>query len=264
MRVLRYPGRCQQCDRAIPRGTQAHYEPATKELTCGRCLKLPRRTDTPVPEHPWVVVDVETTGVSPGRDRVVEIALVERQGDQWSTWSTLINPGRDVGPTHVHGISDDDVQDAPCFSDVLGDVLERIRGRVMVAHNLPFDRGFLEAEAFRDGHLLNYVGGFDTLRLSRKTLPHLRRHKLGSLTQGLGIINVLEHSALGDALATAEVFQQLTRSAVGAGIRLPLLPGGQSVRTPPYPSGTTLERAGLQGLVLPDPGPRVECSKMWT
>src|SRR5689334_2036105 len=94
----------------------------------------------------FAVVDCETTGLHPGRHhRIVELAIVGLGAD-WEpsdVWCTLLSPERDLGPTGVHGIRGRDVRDAPTFDAVVGDVLDRLGGRVVVAHNARFDGGFL-------------------------------------------------------------------------------------------------------------------------
>src|SRR5687767_7263481 len=97
----------------------------------------------------FAVVDVETTGFSPARgDRMVEIAIVHLSpsGEVEGLWETLLNPMRDVGPTHIHGISAKDVARAPQFPDIGARVLNLLSDRVVVAHNLEFDMRFLSHE----------------------------------------------------------------------------------------------------------------------
>ena len=94
----------------------------------------------------YAVVDVETTGLFPGgHDRIAEIGivLVDPDGRVEDTWATLVDPGRDLGPQQVHGISAADVRHAPPFGAVAGHVAERLRGRTFVAHNAQFDRRFV-------------------------------------------------------------------------------------------------------------------------
>ncbi|MGJ7442956.1 exonuclease domain-containing protein [Aquipuribacter sp. MA13-6] len=100
----------------------------------------------------YAVVDVETTGFSPRlHDRVVELAVVHVDADGWveGEWCTLLNPDRDMGPQHVHGISAADAAQAPRFSDVADEVAALLAGRVLVAHNIAFDGLFLSAEYAR-------------------------------------------------------------------------------------------------------------------
>jgi len=85
--------------------------------------------------------------------RVVEIAMVltSASGVVEDSWCTLVNPERDVGETGIHGISARDVLQAPIFDDLIQLVLQSVTGRTLVAHNLMFDLGFLEAELRRCG-----------------------------------------------------------------------------------------------------------------
>ncbi len=96
---------------------------------------------------PLAVVDVETTGFSPGADRIVEVAVVRvaPDGTVMEQFVSLVDPGRDVGPTWVHQITDEMVAGAPTFADIAGDVLELFDGAVVVAHNAGFDGGFSDS-----------------------------------------------------------------------------------------------------------------------
>src|SRR5690242_20326702 len=95
----------------------------------------------PIEPDRFVVVDCETTGLHPGaHHRIIELALVTLHED-WSpaeTWCSLLSPERDLGPTDIHGIRGRDVRDAPTFNEVLGEVLDRLAGRILVAHNARF------------------------------------------------------------------------------------------------------------------------------
>src|ERR687886_2108778 len=83
------------------------------------------------------VLDVETTGLSPRTDRIVElgVVLLDDRGEVEAEFETLINPGRDVGPTHLHGIRAADVAEAPSFAEVAPYLRSLLSGRVVVAHN---------------------------------------------------------------------------------------------------------------------------------
>ncbi|MGN7250956.1 3'-5' exonuclease, partial [Arthrobacter sp. SAFR-014] len=108
-----------------------------------------------VHDGPFAVVDVETTGFSPAQgDRVIEIAVarVDRHGRIEDEYSTLLNPeGRDTGALFIHGISNDAVRNAPFFHEVIGDILARLEGTVVVAHNAVFEERFLTSELQRAG-----------------------------------------------------------------------------------------------------------------
>lgn len=103
---------------------------------------------------PLAILDVETTGTNPGLDRVVEVSVI-RQNPQVGVpevaFDSLINPKRPVALTHIHGIEDADVSDAPTFAEVAAMVVEALAGAVVVAHNAYFDMRFIEAEFNRLG-----------------------------------------------------------------------------------------------------------------
>jgi hypothetical protein len=100
----------------------------------------------------FVVVDVETTGLY-NSDRVVEVAAVTlaKGGEIVDEWDTLVNPGRDVGPTHIHGVTASMVSAAPRFEEVAEALAARLDGAVLVAHNLVFDARMLTNEYGRLG-----------------------------------------------------------------------------------------------------------------
>jgi DNA polymerase III epsilon subunit-like protein len=126
----------------------AHHVEAGKELAeVGMSLK-----QAPV-SGGFAVVDLETTGLYHRTDRVVEAAVVHvsAEGQVIKEFVTLINPGRDVGPTRIHGIRAADVLRAPVFADAAATLWQLLSGRILVAHNVPFDARFLEAEFGRCG-----------------------------------------------------------------------------------------------------------------
>ncbi len=151
-----------------------------------------------------VVVDVETTGVY-NNDRIVEVAVVTMSPDGTilDEWETLVNPGRDVGPTHLHGIVASMVSAAPRFEEIAGALSERIHGGVLVAHNLPFDSRMIGNEYSRMGAQLDPGSGVCTLRLCGERLD------LACARYGIQIGH--QHRALADARATARL---LTAQAV--------------------------------------------------
>jgi len=158
------------------------------------------------------VVDVETTGFSPKlHDRVVEIAIVRltAQGERLDEYETLVNPERDVGPTHIHGITAQDVRDAPTFSDVSGDVAARLQGAIFVGHNVGFDSRFLTAEYARLGHEIDLAPRLCTMRLAGST--GLAARSLAACCAECAISVTPQHSALCDARAEAELLMTLLR-----------------------------------------------------
>lgn len=133
---------------------------------------------------PFTVFDVETTGMSPTNDRIVEIAAVRVDpGGKLERFQTLIHPGRRIPPaaTTVHHISDEMVQDAPNFKEAILDFLALAEESTLVAHNALFDLGFLQEGLARVGLPLWNGKTLDSLRLLRKTHPGLPSYSLQSL-----------------------------------------------------------------------------------
>ena len=165
----------------------------------------------------YAVLDVETTGFTPATDRVVEIAVVHADPDGAVTdeWHTLLDPdGADVGPTHVHGIEQRDVDGAPRLARVAPELVARLAGRVVVAHNAEFDLAFLRAELARAGSAApTPVVHLCTLAASRLHLPALRWRKLADCCAAAGVHQSDAHAALGDARATAALLEHYLRTA---------------------------------------------------
>ncbi len=166
-------------------------------------------------EAPVAVVDFETTGFSPSYGhRVLEIGVVllDQYGQSEYEWTTLVNPGRDLGPTRVHGVTGAQVMRAPKFADVADDLLTLFQGRALVAHNAPFDMAFLQAELQRAGYdVPGRPAALCSMKWSRRTIGVA---KLGEVTTALGVPLQNAHAALDDAVATAQVYTYL-RSVAG-------------------------------------------------
>lgn len=171
----------------------------------------------------YAVVDVETTGSTPGRGgRITEIAIVEVAGGEIvDEFGTLVDPGRPIPPWIVRltGIDDEMVADAPEFGEVADLVTERLEDRVFVAHNASFDWRFVDAELRRARSLSPVGPRLCTLRLARRALPGLRRRGLDALSEHFGIEIQDRHRAGGDALATARILTLLFREADRRGIQ---------------------------------------------
>lgn len=162
----------------------------------------------------FTVVDFETTGLAPERnDRVVEVGLVlvDDDGQIEQEWTTLINPRRDVGATHIHGLRAGDLLDAPEFCDIADQILGYLTGRSAVAHNASFDMRFLHNELNRAGYdIPSRPPALCSMKWSGKLVgPAKLRHAC----EALGLEHENAHSALGDARATARLLAQLMRLA---------------------------------------------------
>ncbi|MBI3796752.1 MAG: WYL domain-containing protein [Deltaproteobacteria bacterium] len=162
----------------------------------------------------FAVVDVETTGLSPAvGERVCEIAIVHLRGDEeLETFSTLVNPGRLIssGASAVSGISDSMVAKAPTFREVAAEVARRLSGYVFVAHNAPFDLGFLTAEFQRLRMPLPVSHVIDTLDIARRYYSFLHNN-LGTIAARLNISYPHQHRALHDARITAQILNVFAR-----------------------------------------------------
>ncbi len=176
----------------------------------------------PLSELDFVVVDVESTGGSPGRgDRVTEVAAVRlRGGVVVDSFESLVNPERPIPPsvTALTNITEEMVADAPRFRDLLDSLKDALRGAVFVAHNVGFDWRFLDAEFRRSGGGRLEGERVCTLRLARRLHPDLRRRSLAVLTDFYGIAVDGYHRAGADARATAELFDRFLDRLSGAGV----------------------------------------------
>lgn len=164
----------------------------------------------------FVVVDLETTGLDPMADRIVEIGLIELddRGQKLAEWQWLVNPDRPMGAQFIHGISDDDVAFAPPFSVVAPQLADLLRGRAVVGHNVRFDVSFLNAEFARAGisFAIPSSVGVCTMDLSRIYLPD-GRHRLADCAERAGVSSPITHRALADAQCTAALFTAYLRMA---------------------------------------------------
>ena len=184
---------------------------------------------------PFAVVDTETTGLDDALDRVLELAVVHADGrgaiTDTFTWRTRPEDGRH-GAEHVHHISRAELATAPPFSAVAHELSDALRGRVLVAHNAPFDTRFLASEYRRAGQSIPEAlrRPLCTLELaSRLGMAPLR---LSEVARALGSPQPLEaHRATDDAVATAQLLSPLLdRAGIVHPRELPLVDG--SVRRP--------------------------------
>ncbi len=168
----------------------------------------------PLRELTYTVFDTETTGLEPSLgDKIVAIGAVRIERVKLlkdAMFHTLVNPERPIPrtATKIHGITDEMVKGKPPLREVLPRFLEFCRDTVLVAHNAAFDLKFLEIEAQKLGLKLN-LPVVDTLFISYGLFQDFDVHNLDSIAKRLGIPVVGLHSALGDALLTAEIFLKM-------------------------------------------------------
>ena len=170
------------------------------------------RGDRPALRVGYAVVDLETTGLSPATDSIIEIGLVLTgpDGVAQRRWSTLVNPGPgpdgdiEVGPTFVHGLVAADLEGAPRLDDVADLLARDLAGRVVVAHNARFDVGFLTRALGRSGPLARgaRVPRMCTMEWARHFMATPSR-RLTACCEAAGVSIGRHHSALDDAEAAA-------------------------------------------------------------
>lgn len=216
-------------------------------LTMGQLLALDDIDDkTPIRDCRFVALDLETTGLDVTTDRVVSVGAVRIVGGQvllGDHFNRYINPGRDipVESIEVHGIVPDDLADAPPAWEVFGDFLAYIGGDILVAHYAKFDLFFMD-------RVMNAQHGFPIQNLVLDTVTMCQgvvlpsdpygierdksRCSIESLSERFGLEIPDRHTALGDALATAMIFQIMATmlEKVGGSRLKDLIRVGQALR----------------------------------
>jgi DNA polymerase-3 subunit epsilon len=161
----------------------------------------------------YSIIDIETTGLNSGTDRITEIAIIIHDGEKIvDQFETLINPECHI-PHHITGltgINDRMVRDAPRFYEVARKIVELTEGKVFVAHNASFDYNFLKNE-FRQLFFNFNRKTLCTKKLCRKLIPGMNSYGLGNLCKSLEIQNPSRHRAGGDALATVRLLEYLLK-----------------------------------------------------
>ncbi|MDO5016565.1 MAG: 3'-5' exonuclease [Eubacteriales bacterium] len=161
-------------------------------------------------ENDYVVIDTETTGLSPGKDRVIEIAAVKViNGKIADSYTTLVNPRVKIRPeiTSLTGITNGMLTAAPVIENVIGTINEFIGDNTLIGHNVVFDLKFLASEFSRCGLPVSPRDYIDTLPLARREFPNLQNHKLATLISELRLADKQDHRALSDANCTHRLYQ---------------------------------------------------------
>ncbi|MFD4370260.1 TerD family protein [Streptomyces sp. NPDC058486] len=176
--------------------------------------------------YDWALVDVETSGLIARRDRVLSIAVLTfgPDGAQTGEFSTLVNPGCDPGPVHIHGLTRERLAGAPTFDQVAGRVGAMLQDRVLVAHNAQFDYDFLAHEFARARLHLPVTQRLCTLALNRRVEPPTGDLSLASLAAHYGVPQTQAHDALDDTRVLAGIFRASLAEAVRLDLPLPLVP----------------------------------------
>lgn len=161
----------------------------------------------------YSIIDIETTGLSPNREKITEIAIYVHDGEKVvDEFVTLLNPEIEIPYriTQLTGINNKMVQESPKFYEVAKRIVEMTENTTFVGHNVNFDYNFIRKE-FRELGYDYQRKKMCTCRLSRKLLPGRRSYSLGKLCQELGIKNPHRHRAYGDATATMRLFEILLK-----------------------------------------------------
>jgi len=168
----------------------------------------------------YVVFDLETTGLSPNVNQIIEIGAVKVvDGKITERFSKFVNPQTPI-PFHIEeltGIRDDMVADGPPIADILPQFLEFCAGCALVAHNAEFDTGFIEKNCGDLGLDYDFTV-LDTVAMARYLLPHLNRFKLDTVAKDLKISLKNHHRAVDDAECTAEIFLKFIKMLKERGI----------------------------------------------
>ena len=171
--------------------------------------------ERPLSELVYTVFDTETTGLNPsGGDEIIQIGaarVVNGRLLRQESFEQLVDPGRDIPAAGIpiHGITPDMVVGQPRIDEVLPAFHQFAQDTVLVAHNAAFDMKFLQLLEPRTG-LRFQQPVLDTLLLSAVVHPHQESHRLEAIAERFGITVLGRHTALGDALVTAEVLLKLT------------------------------------------------------
>lgn len=203
------PGQCALQPHAPPARPVFVDTPAPDEI-----VDIGGRELLPLDRAFFVVFDTETTGLAPGGgDEIVSLAgvkIVNRGIVVGESFNQLVDPGRSIPPssTRIHGITDDQVRGRPRIEEVLRAFRAFVGDAVLVGHNAAFDMRFIRLKQQRAG--VRFQGPLlDTLALSRYLHDHTPAHSLDALARRLGVEIRDRHTALGDALVTAEIFLKL-------------------------------------------------------
>ena len=157
-----------------------------------------------------IAIDVETTGISPEKERIIEIGAFRPETGE--VFRTLISPGRPLPEriTELTGITDEMLTGAPEEAEAIKALLEFLgEDTVLLGHNINFDHSFLVQAIRRCGFPEPQFSGIDTLKLSRVLCPELPNKKLETMVEHFGLTNERAHRAFEDAKVTVELYRCL-------------------------------------------------------
>ena len=167
------------------------------------------------------IIDVETTGLSPERDRICEIGVIKiKDGKEVNRYETLVNPQIPLPPgaSAVNQITSEMLTNAPPFEKISRQFAGFIDGTILAAHNAQFDLGFINSAFERDGHPRWAGTTIDTIYIARQAMPGLFSYSLDALTIRLGIPYTRRHRSMADVEITAKLFLQCISMLTEKGI----------------------------------------------
>lgn len=178
------------------------------------------------PDAGWAVIDVETSGFRPGQARIISLAVLglDADGEVEQSVVSLLNPGVDPGPTHVHGLTAAMLEDQPQFADIASDVIDVLRGRTLVAHNVAFDYAFLAAEAELADIELPVDSVMCTVELARRLDLGVDNLRLETLAAHWSVTQERPHDAFDDAMVLTGVLASALKLARDGDVWLPVHP----------------------------------------
>ena len=179
-----------------------------------------------------IAFDLETTGLNPSTDEIIEVGLVRfRDGAQLEQYQSLVKPSKPIPAdiTHLTGIHQEDVEDAPNIAEILPDLRRFFADTPVIAHNVGFDRSFM-----RKHDLLEQNDAIDTFELAAIVMPSAPRYSLGSLATQIGVDLERAHRALDDALATGQLYWRLWQKlcALPSGVLAEIIRAGEGMKWP--------------------------------
>lgn len=160
----------------------------------------------------YVALDLETTGLDPEWDCIIEIGMVRvRHGKVAAEYSTLVNPGMPIDDfiAELTGITNDMLAAAPALPEVLPAARDFLGDDIILGHNINFDINFIYDNCERQGLTPVSNDYIDTMRISRRVLPDLKHHRLGDIVNALGVDHAQAHRAIGDCHATIGCYKAL-------------------------------------------------------
>ena len=200
----------------------------------------------------YVALDIETTGLSPTFDEIIELSAVRvRGGKPVAEYTRLVKPSAPLDPyvSELTGITDEMLESAATIAAELPAFFDFVAADVIVGHSVAYDVNFLYDSAERCGLSVPTNDYVDTLRLSRRLYADLPDHKLATVAQYLGVNQLPEHRGLADALAAAQCLEAMRQHVENDGVDLAaLVAEGEPDETSPLFGKVCVFTGALDGM----------------